>query len=104
MLYGIGLFLLILVLVPGIGMKINGQQCWIKVPFIGQFQPSEFVKIPVVLMLAKYFGARRSGSLKFKEFLIGCAILVAPLALIMLEPDAGQSITYFPLLAVVVFI
>ena len=55
-LYGIGLVLLVLVLIPGIGMKINGQQCWIKVPLIGQFQPSEFVKIPVVLMLAKYFG------------------------------------------------
>ena len=103
-LYGIGLFLLVLVLIPGIGMKINGQQCWIRVPLIGQFQPSEFVKIPVVLMLAKYFGARRSGSLKLKEFFIGGAILIAPLALIMLEPDAGQSITYFPLLAVVFFL
>lgn len=102
-LYGIRLVLLLLVLIPGIGMKINGQQCWIRVPVIGQFQPSEFVKIPVVLMLAKYFGARKGGSLTFKEFLIGCAILAAPVGLIMLEPDAGQSITYFPLLAVVFF-
>jgi len=103
-LYGIGLVLLVLVLVPGIGMRINGQQCWIKVPLIGQFQPSEFVKIPVVLMLAKYFGNRKSGGLSIKEFLIGCAILAVPLGLIMLEPDTGQSITYFPLLAVVFFL
>src|SRR5690348_12767925 len=61
--YAIGLVLLVLVLIPGIGMKINGQRCWIKFPVIGQFQPSEFVKIPVVLMLAKYYGARKVGSL-----------------------------------------
>ncbi len=102
--YGIGLFLLVLVLVPGIGMRINGQQAWIKVPIVGQFQPSEFVKIPVVLMLAKYFGSRRSGTLKLKEFLIGGAILAAPIGLIMLEPDAGQAMTYFPILAVVLFL
>ncbi len=102
--YGIGLVLLIAVMIPGIGMRINGQQCWIRVPLIGQFQPSEFVKIPVVLLLAKYFGARKSGTLTLKEMLIGIAILAAPVALIMLEPDAGQAITYFPLLAVVFFL
>jgi rod shape determining protein RodA len=103
-LYGIGLVLLVLVLIPGIGMKINGQQAWIKVPLIGQFQPSEFVKIPVVLMLAKYFSERRMGPLQLREFFIAVAILAAPIFLIMLEPDAGQSITYFPLLAGVLFL
>ena len=102
--YAIGLLLLVLVLIPGIGMRINGQQAWIKVPIVGQFQPSEFVKIPVILMLAKYFGARKSGSLRLKEVLVGCAILAAPIGLIMLEPDAGQAITYFPILAVVFFL
>lgn len=102
--YGFGLFLLILVLIPGLGVKINGQQAWLQVPFIGRFQPSEFVKITVVLMLAKYFGARKPGTLRFKELAIGVAILAAPVGLIMLEPDAGQAITYFPILAVVLFL
>jgi rod shape determining protein RodA len=102
--YAFGLLLLVLVLIPGIGVKINGQQAWIKVPVVGQFQPSEFAKIPVILMLAKYFGARKAGSLRFKEMLVGGAILAAPVALIMLEPDAGQAITYFPILAVVLFL
>jgi rod shape determining protein RodA len=102
--YGFGLLLLLLVLVPGLGVKRNGQTAWLWVPLIGQFQPSEFVKIPVVLMLAKYFGARKSGKLTLKEFFIGVGILAAPVGLIMLEPDAGQSLTYFPLLAVVLFL
>src|SRR5437764_15092177 len=62
-LYVFGLILLVIVLVPGIGMRINGQRCWIKLPGVGQFQPSEFVKIPVVLMLARYFGKPRTGGL-----------------------------------------
>src|SRR2546428_6310783 len=73
-LYVLGLILLVIVLVPHIGMKVNGQRCWIKLPGpLGQFQPSEFVKIPVVLMLAKYFGKHRTTMLRWKEFLIGCA-------------------------------
>ena len=53
--YLFGLMLLVIVLIPGIGISINGQQCWIRMPVVGQFQPSEFVKIPTVLMLAYYY-------------------------------------------------
>ncbi|MGH9914146.1 MAG: FtsW/RodA/SpoVE family cell cycle protein, partial [Pyrinomonadaceae bacterium] len=102
--YILGLVLLIIVLFPGIGLKINGQRCWIKLPLIGQFQPSEFVKIPTVLMLAKYFGKPRVSPLTFKEIAIGCLILALPVGLILLEPDAGSALTYFPLLAVVLFL
>ena len=101
--YALGLILLILVLTP-LGVKVNGQQAWLKLPIIGQFQPSEFVKITVILMLAKYFGGRKDGTLKLKEFLVGVGILAAPIVLIMFEPDAGQALTYFPILAVVLFL
>jgi rod shape determining protein RodA len=103
--YLFGLVLLVLVLVPGIGMRVNGQQCWIKLPGFGQFQPSEFVKIPTVLMLAYYYGkTRHRGALAWHEIAVGVGILALPLGLILLEPDAGQAITYFPLLAVVIFL
>src|SRR5256714_5000043 len=102
--YAFGLVLLVIVLIPGIGMKINGQRCWIRTPGIGQFQPSEFVKIPTVLMLAYYFGRIRARALGWKEIVIGCGILALPVGLILLEPDAGQAITYMPLLAVVLFL
>ena len=102
--YIVGLILLVVVLVPGIGMKINGQRCWIRTPGIGQFQPSEFVKIPTVMMLAYYFGRVRGRALAWKEILIGCGILALPVGLILLEPDMGQAITYLPLLAVVLFL
>src|SRR5712692_10444903 len=47
--YVFGLVLLVLVLVPGIGLKINGHRSWIRVPVIGQFQPSEFVKVTTAM-------------------------------------------------------
>lgn len=101
--YGFGLLLLALVLTP-LGVEVNGQQAWLKLPVIGQFQPSEFVKIPTVLMLARYFGRKKGGALTLKEALIGIAILAGPVGLIMLEPDAGQAMTYFPILAAVFFL
>lgn len=99
----IGLVLLALVVTP-LGVEVNGQKAWLKLPLIGQFQPSEFMKIPTVLMLAKYFGGRKSGPLTLRETLIGGLIFAAPIGLIMLEPDAGQAITYFPILAAVLFL
>jgi rod shape determining protein RodA len=101
--YIIGLVLLFLVLTP-LGVTVNNQKAWVKLPLLGQFQPSEFVKIPTVLMLAKYYGARKAQSLSLKEMLIGAAIFAAPVGLIMLEPDAGQAITYFPILAAMLFL
>jgi len=98
--YVFGLLLLVIVLIPGIGMKVNGQRCWIKLPGLGQFQPSEFVKIPVVLMLARYFGKHRQGALSWREVIVGLAILGLPMGLIMLEPGHGQCLTYLPLLAI----
>ncbi len=101
--YVIGLVMLFLVLTP-LGVQVNGQKAWLRLPLVGQFQPSEFVKIPTVLMLAKYYGARKAKTLSLREMLIGGAIFAGPVGLIMLEPDAGQAITYFPILAAMFFL
>lgn len=102
--YFFGLILLVLVLIPGIGLKINGQRAWIKVPGIGQFQPSEFVKVTTAMMLARYFGKHRVQRLSLKEIVMGVLILGLPISLILLEPDVGSVLTYFPILFVVLFL
>jgi len=102
--YGFGLLLLILVVIPGIGLKINGHRSWIKVPGLGQFQPSEFVKVTTALMLARYFSKPRQRALSAREIIIGGVILIVPVGLIMLEPDAGSVLTYLPLLVVTLFL
>src|SRR6187431_1353578 len=102
--YVFGLLLLMLVLIPGIGLKINGQRAWIKVPGIGQFQPSEFVKVTTAMMLARYFGKNRVHVLSLKEMIVGGLILALPIGLILLEPDVGSVLTYLPILGVVLFL
>ncbi len=102
--YVFGLILLIVVLIPGIGLKINGQRAWIKVPGIGQFQPSEFVKVTTAMMLARYFGKNRIQALTVKEMAVGGLILALPIALILMEPDVGSVLTYMPILFVVLFL
>jgi rod shape determining protein RodA len=102
--YIFGLLLLVLVLLPQVGLKINGQRAWIKVPGIGQFQPSEFVKVTTAMMLARYFGKNRIQALTVKEMIIGGLILALPIGLILLEPDVGSVLTYMPILFVVLFL
>src|ERR687892_48076 len=102
--YIFGLMLLVIVLIPGIGLKINGQRAWIKVPGIGQFQPSEFVKVTTAMMLARYFGKHRLEILSVREMIVGGLILALPIGLILLEPDVGSVLTYLPILAVVLFL
>ena len=64
--YVFGLLLLVVVLVPipGVSLKINGHRAWLRVPGLGTFQPSEFVKVTTAIMLAptscqshSFFGA-----------------------------------------------
>ncbi len=103
--YLFGLLLLVLVLIPSIGIKVNGQRAWIKLPGgIGQFQPSEFVKVTTAMMLAYYFGKHRATALTLKDTAIGALILALPCGLILLEPDMGSVLTYLPILGVVLFL
>ena len=104
--YVFGLLLLVIVLIPipGVSLKINGHRAWLRIPGLGQFQPSEFVKVTTAIMLARYFGKHRAAVLTLKEIAVGCVILGLPIALILLEHDAGSVLTYIPILLVVLFL
>ena len=88
--YGGGMVLLAIVEVMGrIGM---GAQRWIDLGFI-QLQPSELMKIAVVLALARYFHAATLQDMRSIRFLaIGAAIVLAPVTLVMFQPDLGTSL------------
>lgn len=88
--YGLCFFLLIAVEVMGhIGM---GAQRWINLGFF-QLQPSELVKLAVVLALARYFHAAQPDEARRIRFLIPAALLIlAPVALVMMQPDLGTGL------------
>lgn len=88
--YGFVLLLLVYVDVAGhIGM---GAQRWINLGFI-QLQPSEMMKIAVVLALARYFNSATLDDMRSIRFLIiPAAIIAVPVALVMFQPDLGTAV------------
>tara|TARA_B100001989_G_C24546459_1_gene471141 strand:- start:2577 stop:3692 length:1116 start_codon:yes stop_codon:yes gene_type:complete len=85
-----GLGLLVFVELKGhVGM---GAQRWIDLGFI-KLQPSELMKIAVVMALARHFHGASLGQVKRITFLIIPAIIIlAPVALVLLQPDLGTSL------------
>ena len=85
---------LVLISVPGLelGVRINGAARWINL-FGMQFQPSEFIKPILVIILASIFAASRTGARTIKSGLTPYALLYGLVAiLVMLQPDLGTTI------------
>jgi cell division protein FtsW len=87
--FGLCVLGLILTLVPGIGVKVNGAQRWIGLGPL-RIQPSEFAKIGLVIILAAYFSQRHR---EIKTFLYGffipSVVIGLCCGLIILQPDFG---------------
>jgi rod shape determining protein RodA len=97
--------LLALVAVLIVGEKINGQRAWINLR-VTNFQPSEFAKFATMLMVARFLTADkgRRGPLPLKDILIAGGIVAVPVALILMQPDTGTVLTYFPVLLTMLFL
>jgi rod shape determining protein RodA len=94
--------LVVLVYVLLFGHEGKGARRWI--PLRGfNLQPSEFAKISVALVLAKFFGENR-GAPQWLDLGIGAALTVVPLALIAREPDLGTAVTLLPVFLAIAFL
>jgi len=98
-----GLFLLIIVLLPGIGIVRGGARSWIG---IGTFsiQPSEFMKIASIILISKYLSDYYRDVKKpvYVLYLIGVVLLV--FGLIMLQPDFGTGMVIIATIAIMLFV
>ena len=107
-LYIIGVLLLGLVLI--FGATINEAKCWFVLPGIGNFQPSEFMKIILIIMEAKMINKfhqdnESPSAMDEFKFLIKMVIVVAiPTLLTFLEPDTGVVLIYLLITFVMLFI
>ena len=85
--------LVMIVLVTFIGHTGMGAQRWLNLGFI-HIQPSELIKIALVLALARYFAWMNSVELsKFKTYLIPGLMLLIPFSLIVAQPDLGTALS-----------
>ena len=106
--YSFGVLSLILVLFFGVTRK--NATCWFKIPYIGTIQPSEFMKVFLIIILARLIHEFNEKYLEptIQEefrFLIKILILVAiPSALTFVEPDTGAVMIYLIITATMLFI
>ena len=96
------LSLLSLVTVLLIGRQVSGSTSWFNLgPF--SVQPSEFAKVTTILALASYLQRTDVSLQKTKDLLIACAIIAAPVLLILKQPDTGTALTFVGMFVPVLF-
>jgi hypothetical protein len=78
------------------GAVVGGGRRWIPLRFFN-LQPSEFAKLAVALVLAKFFDESRRGNPTIGDLMIGGAIVLVPFVLIFKEPDLGTAVTLLPI-------
>ena len=85
--------LIMIILVTFVGHTGMGAQRWLNLGFF-HVQPSELIKIALVLALARYFAWMNSVELtQFKNYLVPGAMLLVPFALIVAQPDLGTALS-----------
>jgi rod shape determining protein RodA len=78
------------------GQKYLGARRWIKMPGF-HFQPSEWVKLILILAMARYFAEMRQKELSWSDFIKAGLIAGFPMLLVLAQPDLGTSLTYMPI-------
>ncbi len=87
-----GVVLLALVLVPGIGIEVNGSQRWFAVGAV-RVQPSELMKLIMIVYMADYLTRRRAQLRSFRLGVFNVGLVVALVGvLLLLEPDLGTTV------------
>lgn len=91
-LYGLSLFLLVLVLF--IGQEVNSHSSWFNL-FGLKFQPSEFSKFSTALFLAKIFDSNSINLRNIKHIILTSLVFLLPSSIILLQGDTGTALVYF---------
>ena len=99
--YGFCIVSLLVVLVAG--QKVLGARRWIRVGGI-HFQPSEWVKLILIIAVARYFTSLAGRELDWKDMGKAFLLVGVPMALVLKQPDLGTALTYMPVLLIGLFL
>jgi rod shape determining protein RodA len=89
--WGLGVFGLLLVLIPGVGSEVNGAKAWIRLPAGFQIQPAEIAKISIIIGIAMLLSERthNNDAPTSQDVLKALGVAAIPLLLILVQPDMG---------------
>jgi rod shape determining protein RodA len=92
LLYAVGIVLLVLVFI--LGKDIRGSSRWISIGSFG-FQPSEFMKLFMIIALAKYLhDDPKTEARSLKDLIIPAALAALPMLLVLKQPDLGTTLIH----------
>lgn len=100
--YGAACVALMAVLV--IGTKYLGAKRWIKLPGGIHFQPSEWVKLVLILLMAKFFHELRHRETNSVDIAKAAVLGAIPMLLVLRQPDLGTALTYTPIIIMALFL
>ena len=96
-------FLLSLVAVKLVGHKVLGAKRWISIGPV-HFQPSEWVKLVLILLMARYFANLGGRSLTWRDIFKAFFLVGVPMLMVLLQPDLGTALTFMPILVAGLFL
>jgi rod shape determining protein RodA len=99
-----GISLILLVAVKAVGTKVMGARRWINLGGGVHFQPSEWVKLVLILMAARFFWGLLGRDLSWLDVGKAFALICIPMGLVLIQPDLGTALTYFPVLVAGLFL
>ncbi|HYX51846.1 MAG TPA: rod shape-determining protein RodA [Candidatus Limnocylindrales bacterium] len=86
------------------GKKYLGARRWIQFPGGFHFQPSEWVKLVLILAMAKYFSDENDRLTSTLDVVKAGMIVGVPMLLVLKQPDMGTALTYVPLAIMALFL
>ena len=86
------------------GKKYLGARRWIQLPGGQHFQPSEWVKLVLIIALAKYFSEENDREASLSDIVKAGLIAGVPMLLVLKQPDLGTALTYVPLAIMALFL
>lgn len=96
--------LISLIAVLAVGQRVLGAKRWIKLPGGVHFQPSEWVKLVLIVAVARYFANLSGKELTWGDIAKAGFMVGVPMLLVLKQPDLGTSLTYVPVLLMGLFL
>ena len=93
-----------LVAVMLFGRRYLGARRWIQLPGGQHFQPSEWMKVVLILAMARYFSEESDQRATLADVVKAGLIAAVPMALVLKQPDLGTALTYVPIALMALFL